>query len=150
MPPQRSVVPDPELSQRARGRPVHVPLTSYGKLNDPQRDKFGYLVSRTDGKLKLGAHSVKRVAHGFEVLGLESNRMGSGSWHRGVADVWSGAVLGQRMCDYLNREGPDPKGKCSGPGATTRSVFDAVRRAKLNDPAAISLGCRRDATKSPT
>jgi len=72
MPPQRSIVPDPKLSQGARDEPVRVALTGSSKLDDPQRDKFGYLISRTDGKLKLGAHSVKRVAHGLNVLGLES------------------------------------------------------------------------------
>jgi hypothetical protein len=81
MSPQRSVVPDPKLSQRARGEPVRVSLTGYGKIDDPQRDKLGYLISRTDGKLKLAAHSVKRVAHGSNVLGLENEITGSRSWH---------------------------------------------------------------------
>ena len=116
MPPQGSIVPDPKLSQGARDEPVRVALTGSGKLDDPQRDKFGYLISRTDGKLKLGAHSVKRVAHGLNVLGLESESTGSRSWHRGATDVRSGAVPGQRMCDYLNREGPDPKGSVWGRG----------------------------------
>ena len=79
MSPQRSVVPDPELSQRARGEPVRVLLTGSSKLDDPLRDVFGYLISRTDGKLKLGAHSVKCLAHGFNVLGLESETTGSRS-----------------------------------------------------------------------
>jgi hypothetical protein len=90
MPPQRSVVPDPELSQRSRGEPVRVLLAGSRKLDDPQRDKFGYLISRTDGKLKLAAHSVKRVAHGSNVLGLESETTGSRSWHLGVTDVEAG------------------------------------------------------------
>jgi hypothetical protein len=116
MSPQRSVVPDRELSQRARGEPVRVLLAGSSKLDDPRRDKFGYLISRTDGKLKLGAHSVKCVAHGLNVLGLESESTGSGSWHRGATDMRSGAIPGQRMCDYLNREGAGPEGKCSGLG----------------------------------
>jgi len=41
MSPQRSVVPDPELSQGARGEPIRVALTGSGKLDDPQRDTFG-------------------------------------------------------------------------------------------------------------
>jgi hypothetical protein len=114
MPPQRSIVPDPKLSQGARDEPVRVGLTGSGKLDDPQRDKFGCLISRTDGKLKLGGHSVKRVAHGLNVLGLESESTGSRSWHRGATDVRSGA--GQRMCDYLNREGPTPRGSVLGRG----------------------------------
>ena len=79
MSPQQSVVPDPELSQGARSEPVRVPLSGSSKLNDPQRDKFSYLVSRAGGKLKLGAHSVKCLAHGFNVLGLESETTGSRS-----------------------------------------------------------------------
>ena len=110
MSPQRSVVPDPELSQRARGEPVCVALTGSSKLDDPQRDKFGYVISRTDGKLKLGAHSVKRVAHGFNVLGLESETTGSRSWHREATDVLSGAVPCQRVCDYpKNAKAPTPR-----------------------------------------
>jgi hypothetical protein len=78
MSPERSVVPDAKLSQGARREPVRVALTGSGKLDDPQRDTFGYLISRTDGKLKLGAHSVKRVAHGSNVLGLESESTEAG------------------------------------------------------------------------
>ena len=81
MPPQRSIVPDPKLSQSARDEPVRVALTGSGKLDDPQRDKFGYLISRAGGKLKLDAHSGKRPLHGFNVLGLERDGLGSGSWH---------------------------------------------------------------------
>jgi hypothetical protein len=63
---------DPELSQGARGEPVPVLLTGSSKLDNRARDKFSYLISRADGKLKLGAHSVKRPAHGFDVLGLRA------------------------------------------------------------------------------
>jgi hypothetical protein len=93
MPSRRSVLPDPELSQDARGEPVRVPLTGSGKLDDPTRDKFCLLISRTRGKLKLGARSVERPAHGFNVVGLESESMASGFWHRGVACVERNAVL---------------------------------------------------------
>ena len=71
MSPQRSVVADPKLSQGARGEPVRVSLAGYGKLNDPQRGKFCYLIPGADGQLKLVAHSVKCIAHGSNVLGLE-------------------------------------------------------------------------------
>jgi hypothetical protein len=50
------------------------------------------LISRADGKLKLVAHSVECVAHGSNVLGLESVSTGSRSWHLGATDVRSGAV----------------------------------------------------------
>jgi hypothetical protein len=78
--------------------------------------------------------AVKRVAHGFEVLGLKSDPMGSRSWHVGATDVRSGAIPGQRMCDYLNREGPDPKGKCSGRGPT-QGRFLAPSGELNTDPA---------------
>ena len=94
------------------------------------------MISRTDGKLTLGAHSVKRVAHGLNVLGLETETTGSRSWHRGATDVRSGAARGQRMCDYLNREGPDPKGKCLGPGPT-----QGQRRLTLRDQLRVSPVC---------
>jgi hypothetical protein len=71
------------------GEPVRIPLAGRGKLNDPQRNKFGYLNSRARGKLKPGAHSVKRLVHGLNAFGLESEIMGSGPWHHGVADVCS-------------------------------------------------------------
>jgi hypothetical protein len=72
----------------------------------------------------------------LNVLGLESDSTGSRSWHRGATDVRSGAVRGQRMCDYLNREGPDPKGKCLGPGPT-----QGQRRLTLRDQLRVSPGC---------
>jgi hypothetical protein len=85
--PQRSVIPDAELCHGAGGKPVCLPLTGSSELDDPPRDKFGYLVPRAGGKLKLGAHSVKRPLHGFNVLGFESDGLGNGSWHRGAIDV---------------------------------------------------------------
>jgi hypothetical protein len=115
MPPQPSIVPDPELSQGARGEPVRVPLSGSSKLNDPQRDKFSYLVSRAGRKLKLGAHRAKCLAHGVNVLGLESESTGSWSWHRGATDVRSGAVYGHRRY-YLNRKAPTPRGSVRGRG----------------------------------
>jgi hypothetical protein len=87
MPPHRSIVPNPELCKRARSKPFRVPLAGPGKLNDLRRDKFGCLIFRTGRKLKPCAHSIKRLAHSFNVRGLESDTMGSGSWHRGAADV---------------------------------------------------------------
>jgi hypothetical protein len=36
MPPQPSIVPDPELGEGARGEIVRVPLTGPGKLNEPR------------------------------------------------------------------------------------------------------------------
>ena len=82
MPPQRSVVPDTKLSQGAGGEPARVPLAGSGKLDDPQRDKFGYLIYRGGGKLKFGAHSVERPVHGLNVFRLVSEITGSGIWHR--------------------------------------------------------------------
>ena len=82
MPPQRSVVPDTKLSQGAGGEPARVPLAGSDKLDDPQRDKFGYLIYRGGGKLKFGAHSVERPVHGLNVFRLVSEITGSGIWHR--------------------------------------------------------------------
>jgi hypothetical protein len=87
MPPQCSVVLDPKLSQDARGEPVRLPLAVYGKLNDPARDKFGFLISGTGGKLKPRARGVERLAHGFNLLGLESEGLGSRFWHRRGVEV---------------------------------------------------------------
>ena len=84
MTPQRSVVPDPKFSQDARDEPVRVALTGSGKLDDPARDKFGFVISPADGKLEPRARSVERFAHGFNVLGLESEGLGSRFWHRGI------------------------------------------------------------------
>ena len=84
MPPQQSIIPDPELSQDARREPVRVPLAGPGKLDDPARDKFGFVISRTDGKLKPRTRGLERLAHGFNVLKVERESMGSGSWHRGA------------------------------------------------------------------
>ena len=86
MPPQGSIVPDPKLSQGARDEPVRVALTGSGKLDDPARDKFGFVISRTDGKLESRARNVERLAHGFNMLGLESESARSGLWHRRVTD----------------------------------------------------------------
>jgi hypothetical protein len=118
MSPQRSVVPDPEFSQRTRGEPVRVLLAGSSKLDDPQRDKFGYLISRTDGKLKLAAHSVKRVAHGLNVLGLESETTGSRSWHLGATDLRSWGRPRPADVRLPEPRSTDPKGKCLGPGPT--------------------------------
>jgi hypothetical protein len=90
MPQQRSVVPDTKLSQGAGGEPVRVLLTGSTKLDDPQRDKFGYLIYRSGGKFKFGAHSVERPVHGLNVFGLVGENTGSGPGHRGVTDVLSG------------------------------------------------------------
>ena len=82
--PQRSIIPDPELSQDARREPVRVPLAGPGKFDDPARDEFGFVISRTDGKVEPRARSIERLAHGFNVLGLESEGLGSRFWHRGI------------------------------------------------------------------
>ena len=81
MPPQRCVILHAELGEHTSGEPVGVPFTGSGEFDDPPRDKFGYLIPRAGGKLKLDAHSGKRPLHGFNVLGLESDGLGSGSWH---------------------------------------------------------------------
>ena len=121
MSPQRSVVPDPELSQRARGEPVRVLLTGSSNLDDPPRDKFGYLISRTDGELKLGAHSVKRVAHGLNVLVLESESTGSRSWH---FEATACGVGPSRQADARLPEPRRPRAQGgSGVRANTRSVL---------------------------
>jgi hypothetical protein len=72
------------------------------------RDGFGFVISRTGGKLEPGARSIKCLGHGFNVLGLESESMGSGFWHRGAAGV---CVEGQK---------PRPRGEVFGTGANTR------------------------------
>jgi hypothetical protein len=86
MPPQRSIVADPKLSQDARDELVRVALTGSGKLDDPARDKFGFVIFRTDGKLKSRARNVECLAHGFNMLGLSESAR-SGSWHRRATDV---------------------------------------------------------------
>jgi hypothetical protein len=92
MSPRRSVIPYPELGQRARGEPVRIPLTGASQLDNPARDKFCLLIAGTGGKLKPRAGSIECLAHGFNMLGLESESTGSRFWHRGVTDVWSGAA----------------------------------------------------------
>jgi hypothetical protein len=116
MSPQRPVILEAELCEHARGEPVRVILAGPGELDDLPCDQLGRAITRADGELEPGAHRFKRPLHGFNVLGLESESTGSGSWHLGVADLWSGAVPGERLCDYLSCEGPDPKGKFLGPG----------------------------------
>jgi hypothetical protein len=116
MPPQRPVILEAELCEYARGEPIRVTLAGPGKLDDLPCDQLGHAIAQADGELEPGAHGSKRPLHGFNVLGLESESSGSGSWHLGVTDVWSGAVPGERLCDYLNCEGPDPKGKFWGRG----------------------------------
>ena len=91
MPPQRSVVPDTKLSQGTGGEPVRVLLTGSSKLDDPQRDKFGYLINRSSGKFKFGAHSLERPVHGLDVFGLVSENTGSGYWHRELP-MWNGTT----------------------------------------------------------
>jgi hypothetical protein len=124
MSPQRSVVPDPELCQGWDGEPARVPLASFSKFDDPQRDSFGYLISRPRGKLKLGARGVECFVHGFNMLRLESESTGSGPGHRGATNVLSGfapdqlyATAGCRqMCDkheeLKNAEGRRTKLGC--------------------------------------
>jgi hypothetical protein len=72
MPPQRPVIPDPELCERARGKPVGVMLAGPGELDDLPRDQLGHAIAQADGELEPGAHGSKRPLHGFNVLGLES------------------------------------------------------------------------------
>jgi hypothetical protein len=121
--PQRSIIPDPKLSQDARHEPVRVPLAGPGKLDDFSRDKFGFVISRADGKLKPRTRSVERLAHGFNVLGVKSESMGSRFWHRGAYPVWSDAVSRRRTAT------PRPQGEVLGRGQY-KAVFGAVRRAK--------------------
>ena len=121
--PQRSIIPDPKLSQDARREPVCVPLAGPGKLDDPARDKFGSVISRTDEKFKPRTRNVERLAHGFNVLGVERESMGSASWYRGAYPVWSGAVSRRRTAT------PRPQGEVLGRGQY-KAVFGAVRRAK--------------------
>ena len=89
MPPQRSVILDAELCEHARGEPIRVPLAGHGKLNDLLPDQFCHAISQADRELKLGAHGFKRPVHGADLLGLESESAGSGSWHRGAAGCWT-------------------------------------------------------------
>jgi hypothetical protein len=84
--------PDAELSQRTRREPVRVPLAGSSKLHDRQRDKFGYLIYRGGGKFKFGAHDVKRLVQGLNVIGLVSENTGSGFWRQVTSDC-------QRICD---------------------------------------------------
>jgi hypothetical protein len=53
MPPQRSVVLDPEFGQRERGEPVRITLTGDSKLDNPPRDKFCFVIPGTGGSLSL-------------------------------------------------------------------------------------------------
>ena len=108
MAPQRSVVPDAKLSQDARDEPVRVALTGSGELDDLARDKFCIVISRTDGKLKSGACNLERLAHGFNVLGLEIEGLVSRFWHRGITDVSRGdggakrsSLRSQRRCTFV-------------------------------------------------
>jgi hypothetical protein len=110
MSPQRSVVPDPELSQGARGEPVRVLLAGPGTLDNRARDKFGFLIAGASGKLKPGARSIERLAHGFDVLGLESDSIGNGSWHRGRVEAlgtatanWGKQAQPTVICAYKDR-----------------------------------------------
>ena len=89
MPPQRSVILDTELREHARGEPIRVMLAGPGKLDDLPSDQLSHAITRADGELEPGAHGFKRPVHGLNVLGFESESTGSGSWHRGAADVWA-------------------------------------------------------------
>ena len=87
MPPQRSVVLDAELCEHASRQPAGVPFASHGKLNDPLPDQLGHAISQADGELKPGAYGFKRPMHGADLLDLECEIAGRGSWHAGAADV---------------------------------------------------------------
>jgi hypothetical protein len=87
VPPQRSVVLDAELCEHAGRQPAGVPFASHGKLNDPLPNQLGHAISQADGELKLGAHGFKRPMHGADLLDLECEIAGRGSWHAGAADV---------------------------------------------------------------
>jgi hypothetical protein len=113
MPPRRSVVRDAELSEDARGEPVRIPLTGHGELDDPASDKLGFLISRTGETLKHCARGIERLAHGFQVLGLESESVDSGSWHRGAARVGVGRELKLRWCrPNTTKKGALPDVRC--------------------------------------
>jgi hypothetical protein len=124
MPPQRSVVPDPKLSQGADGEPARVPLASFSKFDDPQRDSFGHLISRPRGKLKLGARGVECFVHGFNVLRLKSESTGSGPGHRGATNVLSGFAPDQ----------PDATAGC-------RQMCDKHEELKNAEGRRMKLGC---------
>jgi hypothetical protein len=85
--PQRSIIAYTQLCQGTGGEPFRIPLASHGKLDDPRRDKFGQAITRASGKLKPGAHSLKGPVHGLDMLDLECEIAGRGSWHGGAADV---------------------------------------------------------------
>jgi hypothetical protein len=112
-------------------------LAGAGELDDLPCDQFGHAIARADGELEPGAHGSKSPVHGLNAFGLESESTESGSWHHGVTDLWSGAVPGQRMCDYLDCEGPDPKGKFWGQGQHKGRFFAAGELR--TDPARSSL-----------
>ena len=102
MPPKRSVVPDTKLSQDARGEPLRVPLTGPSQLDDLARDKFCFVISRTDGKLKSGACNLERLAHGFNVLGSKVRVCGAGL---GIVELPLCAVGRPTYTISLNRVG---------------------------------------------
>jgi hypothetical protein len=89
VPPQRSVILDAELCEHAGRQPAGIPFASHGKLNDPLPDQLCHAISQVDGALKLGAHRFKRLVHDADLLGLESESTGSGSFHRGAAHCWA-------------------------------------------------------------
>jgi hypothetical protein len=80
---------DAKLCEHAGCEPAGVALARHGKLDDLLPDQLCHAISQADGALKLGAHRFKRLVHDADLLGLESESTGSGSFHRGAADCWA-------------------------------------------------------------
>ena len=91
--PKRSVIPDAELCEHARGEPIRVSFAGHGKLNDFQRDKLGHFIVRTHGELERDTHGLKGPMHRLNVLGLESEVVRRGSWHLGAADYGAAPAI---------------------------------------------------------
>jgi hypothetical protein len=139
MPPQRSVILDTELCEHARGQPVRVSLASPGKLDDLFPHKLGHPIFRAHGKLELDAHSVKRLVHGLNMLGLESESMGSRSWHHGVADGLERDLSRPfRRLQLAADQSVTGPGRSGGGGAGTR--WWTPRRAQEQPQSTVKVG----------
>jgi hypothetical protein len=142
VPPRRSVILDTELREHARGEPFRVMLAGPGKLDDPERGKFSHAITRADGELEPGAHGFKRLVHGLNVLGLESESTGSGSWHHGAGDLGWGRTRPfrtlQLAADKSVTEAPRrPRG---GPAGARLAVAVEARAANLRPTAEQRTG----------
>jgi hypothetical protein len=131
MSPQRSVVLDPELGKHARGEPIRIALTGYGKLDNPPRDQFCFLVAGTGRKVKFRAGSVERLAHGFNMLWLESKSAARLSGHRGATEVCSGASPARGCATTCTVKAGTP-GVFGGANALASSVYNENAAGKYN------------------